>query len=140
MDTIKPKAYVASRTAKREEVRKIQKKLESMGFEIARDWTICPSAKPYRDNTQTSREYSVEDIKAVGKSDVFIIISDEAGTGMYVELGAAILSNIKLGRPKIFVIGPFNDNLMFYFHDVVSRMEDTEQVFEELEEWMKNRN
>lgn len=133
----KPKVYIASRYAKKFEVRKIFKKLQEMGFDIARDWTIYEPIRPYHSNSELAREHAVKDIDAVADCDVFVIISDEAGTGMYAELGAAILSNIKFGKPKIFVIGPHNQNLMFYFHDSISRKDDVNQVLSELSEWIK---
>lgn len=132
MKIIKPKVYVASRYAKKFEVREIYKKLEDMGFEIARDWTLFDPVRPFHLEQESARDHSVKDIDAVANSDVFIILSDEAGTGMYVELGAAILSNIKFGRPKIFVVGPHNTNVMFYFHNVISRKDNIDEVLREL--------
>jgi hypothetical protein len=111
-----------------------------MGFEIPLDWSALSSVKPYGENKELSKQRSVNDLKAISESDVFLILGDEAGTGMYVELGAAILANMKLGKPKIFAIGPWNDNMMFYFHDVVNRKDTIEQVLDELKEWLKKRN
>ena len=56
------------------------------------------------------------------------MLSDEAGTGMYVELGAAIASYLERGKPEIFVIGPHNSRSMFYFHPAVQRVDNLEGV------------
>ena len=49
-----------------------------------------------------------------------------------IELGAAILSAIKLGKPQIYVIGDYNKKCMFYFHPLVNRRETIEQVLDEI--------
>ncbi len=65
-------------------------------------------------------------------SDVFILLSDDAGTGMYAELGAAILLNLEHGRPQIYIVGKDNARSMFYFHPAVKRRNSIDDVFDEI--------
>src|SRR3989344_8573419 len=109
------KFYIASRFGLKEEVRVLYK-----------------TVKPYADNKEISREYAMEDINGAMNCDVFILISDEAGTGMYTELGAAIANNIKFGAPKIYVAGEHIDRSIFYYHPSVKQMSTTEEVFKDL--------
>ena len=133
------KVYIAARFGKKQEVLAMQKLLLEKGYEIIGDWTPHKTIRPYKENQELAKQYSIDDINAVRDCDVFIILSDEAGTGMYAELGAAILSNIKFGKPVIYVIGKYSLNLMFYFHPSVNRREDINQVIKELERISKTK-
>ena len=126
------KIYLAARFGKKEEVRYLYRRFKELGYEIASDWTLHKPIKPYESNHETAREYSIEDINAVRNCDVFILMTDEAGTGMYVELGVAISSNIEQGKPKIYVIGEHTSRSMFYFHPSVNRRKTIDDVLEEI--------
>lgn len=115
------KIYLAAKFDKKQEVRDLYERFKKMGHEITTDWTLHKSIRPYESNPETSRDYSIEDIDAARNCDVFILMTDEAGTGMYVELGAAISSNLEHGKPKIYVIGEHTSRSMFYFHPSVNR-------------------
>lgn len=65
--------------------------------------------------------------------DVFILLSDgPAGTGRYVELGAAIQSQPESQKPLIYVVGERNMDSIFYFHPTVKRRGTIEEVLEEI--------
>ncbi|MBS3175938.1 hypothetical protein J4457_01745 [Candidatus Woesearchaeota archaeon] len=118
---------------KKQEVRDLYEQFKKLGHEIATDWTLHKPIKPYENNPEIAREYSVEDVDAARNCDVFILMTDEAGTGVYVELGAAISSNLEHGKPKIYVIGKHTSHSMFYFHPSVNRRKNINEVFEEIE-------
>jgi hypothetical protein len=126
------KFYIAARWDKRGKVKELYKSLEEKGHEITTDWTEHESIKPYDVNADKSRQHSLEDINGVITSDVFIIISSEAGTGMYAELGAAIAQNLSTGKPRIYVVGEHPDRSMFYYHPSAEIRNTVEEVFEEL--------
>lgn len=65
-------------------------------------------------------------------SDLFVLISDKAGTGMHTELGVAISCYLDRGKPKTYVVGPYFDSNMFYFHDVVQRLATKEELLAEV--------
>lgn len=128
------KIYIAARFIEKEEVSRLYKLLSQKGYEITTDWTLHKSIKPYEENQELARRYTTEDIEGVRDCDVFILLSDESGTGMHVELGAAIFSNIKFRKPKIYVVGKYKSNHMFYFHPSVNRRETIGEVLEEIRE------
>ena len=126
------KAYVAARFDKKQEVLGLHQLLKQRGYEIAADWTTHKSIKPYEQYKQLAGEYAVEESAATMNCDVFIILSSDAGTGMYVELGAAIASCLLRDRPKIYVVGENNICSMFYFHPMVQRCDTAGEVLEKL--------
>ncbi len=63
------------------------------------------------------------------RCDIFILITDESGAGMYTELGAALTSK----RTKIYVIGNYLDRSVFFFHPKVKRFETINEVLEDLD-------
>lgn len=128
------KIYIATRFQKKKIVRKWLRRFKELGYEPVADWTNHKSIKPYKENFELSEQYSIEAIRGVKDSDVFILISDEAGTGMYIELGRAISSYLERGKPKIYVVGKYNSRSMFFFHPSVNRRRTIQEVFEEIKE------
>ncbi len=125
------KFYIASRFARIPDVRKITETIEGMGHDVSFDWTQHKSLVPYKNNSVLAKEYAIVDVKGVLDCDVFILLTDIAGTGMYVEFGIALALNIKTGSPKIFVVGN-HDNCSFYYHPNVVLKNTVEEVLEEL--------
>lgn len=56
--------------------------------------------------------------KEIKKCDTFILISDRAGTDMFVELGIAIGL-----RKKVYVVGGHNKRSLMHFHPHVHHIE-----------------
>ena len=122
------KIYIAARSGEKERVRDLYKKFRDKGHEIIADWTTRKPFKPYRDNLDISRSYSIEDINGAKNCDVFIILTDEAGTGMHTELGVAIALNLERGKPVIYAVGKNNSCSMFFFHPLVKRINSVEEI------------
>ncbi len=122
------KIYIAARFGEKERVQDLYKKFQDKGHEISIDWTTHKSIKPYEDHPGLACSYSVEDINGAKNCDVFIILTDEAGTGMYVELGIAIASNLERGKPDIYAVGEFNSRCMFYFYPSIKCVNSIEDV------------
>lgn len=139
------KAYVAGRISRQDEVRAIVKALKATGVEITREWTWTDSitneqeAAAYRRRAyaQPSEQYHQEaedDISAVLDADIFIILTDEHGSSMYVEMGVAFAAQKLTGKPKkIYAIGPHFDRMVFYQHDNVVRVNSVEEIVAELQ-------
>lgn len=126
------KFYIVARFGLKDEVRRIYKLLQDKGHKITLDWTQQEAIKPNIENQDLSKEYSIASVDGVIESDVFILISSDAGSGIYVELGTAISEHLKTGRPKIYVVGEHTARTLFYFHPSVNRRKTVEEVFEEL--------
>ena len=128
------KVYVAAPFERKSEVLDLHRLLKKKGHSVSFDWTVHRQIKPFTENLETARRYSIEDIDGVKDSDVFILLSEKEGCrGMHVELGAAILSNVRSGKPAIFVVGDHNSGSLFYFHPSVRRRETIEQVLKEMD-------
>ncbi|MEK6903192.1 MAG: hypothetical protein AABW64_00920 [Nanoarchaeota archaeon] len=127
------KWYIAARFGLKEKVREIHGLLRKRGHEVLGDWTNHIPIKPYQKHTDLASDYSIEDVNAVKECEVFCLLSDEAGTGMYVELGVAILSNMLQKKPDVYVIGEQNTRSMFYFHPAVNRRATIDDVIAEVE-------
>jgi len=125
--------YVAAKFDKKDEVLKLFKILKESGHEVHSDWTTHKPIKPYEQNQKLAMQYSAEDIEGVKNCDVFIFLTDkEVSTGAHAELGAAILSHVKSGKPTIFVVGDHTNRSLFYFHPSVNRRDNINSVLEEI--------
>ncbi len=123
------RVYVAARFGRKEEVRRIYDLLKEKGHEITADWTVHRPIKPYGENPRMSGAYAEEDVRGVLDADVFLMIGDGGGTGLHVELGAAIASYLLRGRPKIYVAG---EGSMFYFHPAVNRVRTVDELLKSI--------
>jgi nucleoside 2-deoxyribosyltransferase len=121
------KFYIASSFDYKEEVKKIVQFLKEHSHSITTDWTNHKPLKPYSKNKELSKEYVIEDIKGVEECDVFILLSDKKGSGMYIELGVAMEL-----KKNIFVVGKQNESSMFFFHPLIKRRTSIDEVFKEL--------
>lgn len=125
-------AYVSARFALKEDVKKIYSEIKNLGYSIPWDWTEHDPIKPYSENTKLAQEYSIEDIEGSRKSKLFIMITDEAGTGMHTELGAAIVGAMEDKEKLIYLIGGNLDRSVFFFHPTIKRRRTIEEVIKEL--------
>src|SRR5260370_13377109 len=113
------KIYVAGRFENKQEVREAQSLLRSYGHQITHDWTKHLPIKPYSKSQELARQYGAADMEGVRNCDVFILLAKGgSGTGSSAELGAAIGSNLSLGKPKIYVVGDLSDCVFFYHPSV----------------------
>ena len=127
-------AYVSARFALKEEVKEIYSKLEKLGYSIPWDWTEHKPIKPYNENPELAKEYAIEDINGSKDSNIFIMITDEAGTGMHTELGAAIVSALENKEKLIYLIGENLDRSVFFFHPTIRKKGTIEEVIRELKD------
>jgi len=123
------KFYIAARFKLKDQVKRIYCLLRERGHEIAYDWTEEGLIKPYSENEDLARDIAIKSLNASESCDVFVLISDEAGTDMYGELGSAIASR----KPQVYVIGESLDRSKFFFHSRVKRMKSIDEVLQDLE-------
>ena len=122
------KFYIAGRTKAVPEIQRMTKTLVDLGHTVAHDWTQLDSdmKRPYP--VDKARQIAQADLDGVNNADVFIIIGDESGTGMYVELGIALAK-----AARVYAIGTNNDATVFHFLPTVKRFETFEEVLKDLE-------
>lgn len=119
------KFYIAGRNSKRNEIKRMQNALINEGHQITVDWTDDKFIRPYSEHKELSEKYAKLSVDGVKQCDVFLIISDEAGMGMYVELGVAIAL-----KKKVIVLG--DKNSMFYFYPGIIVKDNFEEMLKGL--------
>lgn len=124
------KFYIAARTAQIKKVQKMVDILKMAGHECTHDWTAMEDVelgRPYHEHIEKVRNFAEKDIAGARDAEVFIILGDESGTGMYVEMGAALSNDA-----KVYAIGERNDITVFHFHPHVTRLDTFEDVLKDL--------
>lgn len=96
------------------------------------DWMNGPTLKPYLKNIEITREASEMALNGALAADVFILIPEPGGTGMYVEFGAALAKSLSKQGPKIYLLGPHKDYVLFNFHPSVVWKENVDEILEEM--------
>lgn len=126
------KIYVAGKFEKKEEIRKIYKKLESLGHSISYDWTTHKFIKPYVENQQQASTYAQNELNGICQSDVLIYIAEENGHTLPMEFGAALAMAKTTGKPRIFAVGKHNCLSPWFFNPLIKRVNKLEEVLKAL--------
>jgi len=126
------KIYVAAKFERKKIISYLYKKILEKRHSISYDWTTHKPIKPYENNVGTVRIYSNNELNGIMNCDVFIYISDNSGTTLPMEFGAALIHAKKTGKPKIYVVGEFNNQSPWFFNELVKRKDSIKEVLEEL--------
>lgn len=126
------KFYIASRVKNKELVKRIHKTLIESGHEALSNWIDEEDIIPYEKHIEASKIRAIECVNYSSGCDVFILVSDESGAGMYTELGVALKSNTLSNKPQIYVIGDYINRSMFFFHPAIKRFKTIDEVLENL--------
>lgn len=110
----------------------IKAKLEKQGHEMTFDWTNGTDIKPYNQNVAETQKLSDLALNGAIDADVFILIPEPGGTGMYVEYGAALAQFKMTQKPKIFLLGPHKEEVIFNFHPYAVWKETLEEILNEI--------
>lgn len=121
------KFYIAARTARADDIREIKAMLASHGHELSYDWTESDllQTRPYP--VEFAAPEAERELNGVATADVFVILGDEGGTGMYVELGYALAQSI-----PIYSVGNHNDKTLFQFLPKVKRVDTFADILADL--------
>ncbi len=128
------KFYIAAYVREKRRVNEIHRKLKRLGHEITVDWTKndAPKLKSRDRLSESTKAIATRDMNGVLDCDIFILLSDPAhGRAKYVELGAAIASFIKKGRPLVYILGKKNNQSVFYYHPAVKRVTCLDEIIGE---------
>ena len=123
------KWYFASRIRHREFIDKIVNFLKSQNHSVTYEWSKLDSLKPYHENSNKSSLVAEEISNSLKDVDIFVLISDEAGTDMFIELGIVIGRWLNGNKTKIYVIGKHNDRSLMHFHPAIKRVDKLSDVF-----------
>ena len=123
------KWYFASRMRHKEAIGKIVNFLESNNHSVIYDWSKMDSLSPYIENTDKSTLVAEEISNALKDVDIFVLIADESGTDMFIELGIVIGRWLDDKKTKIYIVGEFNDRSLMHFHPAIKRVDKLSDIF-----------
>lgn len=124
--------YVAAKFEKKDVVREIYAQLRALGHEITCDWTTHEFIKPYIEHQETARKYAESELAAIAACDVLIFISDEKGTTLPMEFGAASLRCFMTDKPVVYAVGAWNAKSPWFFASHIRRRDTVDEVLLEL--------
>ena len=128
------KIYVAGKFDKKDLILDVYKRIEEIGHEVSYDWTTHKPIKPYSENSKIAAQYSNNELEGISKCDVFIYLTDEKGTTLPMEFGAALVLAKTRDKPLVYAVGEFNDKSPWFFSPLVKRKNSIDEVIEELSE------
>lgn len=116
------KFYVASSIKNKDNVQDVFDDLKAKGHEVTTDWTLTDDIP--EEERSWKRDYlrsiAKRDFEGIRECDIFVLLSKPSeGRSMYVELGLALALHETTGKPSVFVVGPDNNESVFYFHHAV---------------------
>lgn len=123
------KWYFASRMRHKESIEKIVNFLKSQNHHVVYEWSKLGSLKPYNENSNKSSLVAKDLTDALKDVDIFVLIADEAGTDMFIELGIVIGRWLNNSKTKIYAVGKFNDRSLMHFHPAIKRVDKLSAVF-----------
>lgn len=121
--------YLASRTRHQKTITDIVNLLKSKNHHVVYEWSKLDLLQPYNENSEKSSLVANEISTALSDVEVFVLISDEAGTDMFVELGIVIRQWMENNKIKIYIVGKFNDRSLMHFHPAIKRVNKLSDVF-----------
>jgi len=122
------KWYFASRTRHQESISKINKVLLNNGHSVVFDWTELGVLKPFEENVHSCKTIAEDISRSIPHADIFVLISDAAGTDMFVELGIAIAQWTEYKKTKIYVVGKHNKRSLMHFHPSIIHADSLKEV------------
>lgn len=121
------KIYFSSRFKHRDYLSELAKDLENNGHEVISSWIWMKSQKPYDKNYEKCREVSKIVENDIKNCEAFVLISDEGGTDMFVELGIAIAFD-----KKIYVVGEHGKRSLMSFHPNIEHLGSMDDFIKKL--------
>jgi hypothetical protein len=115
--------YIATRFDRAPEVQALAAALRPLGYDFVDDWTQLKPAQPVSiENHVRAEAAACHDLAGAMGADLFVLLTDPAGTGMWVELGAALAHATAHGHPRIMTVGEHAHRSIFCFHPMVERV------------------
>ncbi|NPC96977.1 hypothetical protein [Nocardioides sp. zg-DK7169] len=125
------KVYVAGALADVAGVQAVQAAVMAAGHELTLDWTRSLDVtlvESYGSDLALSASLASDDLEAVLSAEaVLVVMSDEEGRGMFVELGAALARAHRGELQHVVLLGPIGRESVFYFHPAVQRMTSVDE-------------
>ncbi len=123
------KWYFAARTKHKLILNKIIKFYLRENHKVVFDWTSLEDLEPYSKNADKSKEIASKISLAIHNTDIFVLISDPAGTDMFVELGIAIACWMQNQKLRIYITGEYNKRSLMHLHPAIIHVNNLKEVF-----------
>ena len=123
------KWYFASRVRHKETINKIADFLKFQNQQVVSEWSKLGSLKPYNENSDKSTSFAKNVGNSLKDTDIFVLIVDEAGTDIFVELGIVIGRWLENNKIRIYIVGKFNDRSLMHFHPAIKQIDKLSDVF-----------
>lgn len=123
------KWYLASRIRHKKFIDKTVDLLKNHDHEVVYEWSKLGSLKPYKENINKASLLAKEISLSLRDVDIFVLIADEGGTDMFIELGIAIARWLDNANVRIYAVGKFNDKSLMHFHPAIKRVNKINDVF-----------
>lgn len=117
------KFYLASRYRNKEKLLQFSKLLNLKKHKVVSSWLKEGSLKPYGENREHSRKMATRITKEIKSCDAFVLMSDRAGTDMFIEFGLAVAFD-----KKIYVVGKWNMRSLMHFHPNIKHFDSLEGI------------
>lgn len=121
--------YVASRVRHQQALRQVATFLDGVGETWCADWIYEENLQPYSQHRDQVRIVAEQVTTAVSGCDVFVLISDPAGTDMFVELGIMLGAHQQDPRKRIYIVGPYAERSLMQLHPAIMHAVDIAAVF-----------
>jgi hypothetical protein len=121
--------YFASRMRHADVLSNIKSYLKEAGHYMVFDWTLQKSLKPYNIHINEAGTIAKDIITALAKVEVFVLLCDEAGTDMFVELGAALAYYENNPKIRIYAVGKHNLRSLMHCHPAIKQVDTVQHVF-----------
>lgn len=117
------KFYFASRYRHREKLLKVKEQLEAHKHRVVSSWLTVDSLRPYDERSKECRAMAARIEREIKSCDIFILISDKAGTDMFIESGIAIAL-----KKEIYVIGKWGKRSLMHFHPKIKHVATLSEI------------
>lgn len=118
------KWYFASRTRHQQALIAVADFLKSQGETVCAEWLYHDIPLPYSDHLEEVQPYATAVVSQIQQCDIFVLISDPAGTDMFVELGIALGA-----QKKIYIVGEHARRSLMQVHPDIMYTDTVQEVF-----------
>ena len=122
------KWYWASRTKHKEKIDAVIQLLESHDQQITYNWAGKPVFSP-QEYQEHAPAIADEINQAIHNTDIFVLISDEHGTDMFVELGMMLQASLDNPESRIYILGDYNTRSLMHHHPRIRHVGSVQDIF-----------
>jgi hypothetical protein len=120
--------YIASRTKHVEKIKQITDVLTKQGEHVTSDWVNYGKLAPFEEHMDEVAKLTSDVVASILASDIFVLISDQEGTDMFVELGIALARKSEKPENRIYIVGPYAKRSLMQLHQGIIHVGTIDEV------------